>query len=345
MPDDNSPPLPPFVRQIVLRRRPTGEPTPDCFALVEAPMPRPGEGEMLVQMLVGSVDPAIRGFLDDRPSYLPPVAIGAPVNGMSLGRIVKSRHAAWPVGTIVRVFSTWSDHFVIGPDALGLERVMPVPGVPLRSYMGALGPVGLTAWIGLFAVGDARAGETVLVSAAAGATGSTAVQLAKAAGCRVVGIVGGEEKAQVLREMGADAVVDHRAARDPGAALDAAAPEGFDVYFDNVGGPMLDAVLPRMREKGRIALCGMIAQYNDADHPHGVRNLWQMVVKRLMMRGFLTYDHADRLGEAQAVLDDLHATGRLVPLENVHHGFERLPEAFIALMQGRTIGKTLVEIA
>ncbi|WJT01158.1 NADP-dependent oxidoreductase [Novosphingobium humi] len=338
--------LPAFARHIILRRRPVGVPTQDCFALSQTPMPRPGQGQMLVRMLVGSVDPAIRGFLDDRPSYLPPVALGAPVNGMSLGQIVESHHPDWPVGDHVRVFATWSDHFVIGPDALGLERVTPAANVPLRSYMGALGPVGLTAWVGLFAVGEAKAGETVLVSAAAGATGSTVVQLAKAAGCRVVGIAGGAHKARVLHELGADAVVDYRALeRDLGAALDAAAPEGFDVYFDNIGGPTLDAVLPRMRERGRIPLCGMIAQYNDADHPYGVQNLWKMVVKRLTMRGFLTYDYAERLGEAQAMLDRLHKAGRLRPLENVHHGFERLPEAFIALMQGTTTGKTLVEIA
>ncbi|RVU05750.1 NADP-dependent oxidoreductase [Novosphingobium umbonatum] len=336
--------LPDEVRQIVLLKRPLGEPTEDCFALQNAPMPQPAEGQMLVRMDVCSLDPAIRGFLDDRPSYLPPVAIGAPVNGMSLGTIVVSRNADWPVGTVVRVFATWSDYYVIGPDALGLEKVQAAPGVPLRHYMGALGPVGLTAWVGLFAVGQAKAGETVLVSAAAGATGSTVVQMAKAAGCRVIGLAGGPDKADLVRQLGADAAIDYRAAGDLGAALDEAAPDGIDVYFDNVGGPMLDDILPRLREKARIALCGMIAQYNDADHPYGVTQLWQLVVKRAMMRGFLTYDYADRLGEAQAMLDDLHASGALRPIENLYHGFAQLPQAFIALMQGKTTGKTLVEI-
>lgn len=332
------------TRQIVLQRRPQGVPDEGCFALREAPVPELRAGEMLVRMRVGSVDPAIRGFLDDRPSYLPPVAIGAPINGMSLGEIVASRNPDWPVGTFIRVFAVWSEYFVIGPDALGLERVTPAPGAPLRTYMGALGPVGLTAWVGLFAIGEARAGETVLVSAAAGATGSTAVQLAKAAGCRVVGLAGSADKAALVRRIGADAVVNYRQCDDLGAALDAAAPGGFDVYFDNVGGPLLDTVLPRLRERGRIALCGMIAQYNDADHPHGVTNLWQLVVKRASIRGFLTYDHAARLGEAQAMLDALHAAGELVPVENVHRGFAALPAAFIALMRGETSGKTLVEI-
>jgi NADPH-dependent curcumin reductase CurA len=340
-----APQIPDRARHIVLRRRPVGVPTPDCFELVEMPIPQPGAGQMLVRMRVGSVDPAIRGFLDDRPSYLPPVALGAPVTGMSLGEVVASRHADWPVGTLVRVLGTWSDHYVIGPDALGLERVEPQPGVPLRAYMGALGPVGLTAWVGLVAVGQAKPGDTVLVSAAAGATGSTVVQLARAMGCRVVGLAGGPDKAALVRRMGADVAIDHRC--DPealAAALDAAAPQGFDVYFDNVGGPLLDAVLPRMREGGRIPLCGMIAQYNHADHPHGVTQLWQLVVKRLTLRGFLTYDHADRLAEAQATLDRLHRSGQLVPLENLHHGFAALPAAFIALMQGHTTGKTLVEV-
>ncbi|MEG3176499.1 NADP-dependent oxidoreductase [Sphingomonas sp. RB3P16] len=344
MPDPSAPMLAPRVRQIVLLRRPTGVPEESCFGHREIAMPEPAAGQMLVRMRVASLDPAIRGFLDDRPSYLPPVEIGAPVTGMSLGEIVVSRHEDWPVGTLVRVLGSWSDHFVITPDALGLERVVPVGTVPLRAYMGALGPVGLTAWVGLFAVAAAKAGDTILVSAAAGATGSTVVQLAKAAGCRVVGIAGGAEKVALVRALGADAVIDHRAWADLGAALDAAAPEGFDGYFDNIGGPTLDAVLPRMREQGRIAVCGMIAQYNDADHPHGVTTLWQLVVRRLKMQGFLTYDYVDRLGEAQAMLDRLHAQGRLRLIETVHHGFDSLPHAFIDLMQGRTTGKTLVEL-
>ena len=330
------------IRQIVLVRRPQGEPVPEDFALVTAPMPALGPGEILVAMRVGSCDPAIRGFLDDRPSYLPPVAIGAPINGMSLGEVVASNDPAWPVGTFLRTFATWSDHYVIRGDALGLERVDAAPGVPLQHYMGALGPVGLTAWVGLIAIGDAKAGETVVVSAAAGATGSTVVQLAKARGCRVIGLCGGPDKAAVVRELGADVAIDYRAEPDLAAAIMAAAPEGVDVYFDNVGGETLDALLPLMRLHGRIAVCGMVSQYNDADHPPGVKNLWQLVVNRITMRGFLTYDHIDRLAEAQSELDVLYANGALRPLENVREGFETLPEAFIDLMGGRTTGKTMV---
>lgn len=332
------------VRQILLARRPSGIPRPDDFALAHAPMPSPGPGEMLVRMRVCSLDPAIRGFLDDRPSYFPPVALGAPIAGMSLGEVIASNHPDWPVGTLLRAMATWSDHYVIGADALGLERVTPQPGVPLEHYMGALGPVGLTAWVGLFAVARARAGETVLVSAAAGATGSTVVQIARARGCRVIGLAGGPAKAALVRELGADHAIDYRACDDLAAAIRVVAPDGIDVFFDNVGGETLDAVLPLLRLHGRVALCGMIAQYNDADHPHGLRNLWQLVVNRAEIRGFITYDHPEVLPQAQAELDRWAASGALRPLANVHDGFERLPEAFIALMSGTTTGKTLVRV-
>lgn len=330
------------IRQILLARRPVGIPVAEDFALASAPMPIPGDGEMLVKMRVGSLDPAIRGFLDDRPSYLPPVALGAPVNGMSLGEVIASHHPGYPVGTLIRVFATWSDHFVVSGDALGLDIVTPQPGVDLHHYMGALGPVGLTAWVGLFAVGEAKPGETVLVSAAAGATGSIVVQIAKARGCRVVALVGSADKAALVRSLGADAVIDYRATPDVAQQILHAAPEGIDVYFDNVGGETLDTVLPLMRTHGRIAVCGMISQYNDADHPPGVKALWQLVVNRLKMQGFLTYDFADRLPQAQAELDAWVASGALKPLANVRQGFERLPAAFIDLMRGATMGKTVV---
>lgn len=332
------------IRQIILARRPQGAPVPEDFVLAEAPMPNVGPGEMLVRMRVGSVDPAIRGFLDDRPSYLPPVAIGAPIAGMSLGEVVASQNTAWPVGTLLRTFATWSEHYVVNGDALGLEKVTPQLGVPLEHYMGTLGPVGLTAWVGLFEIGKAKRGETVLVSAAAGATGSTVVQIAKARGATVIGIAGGPEKAQIVRDLGADFAIDYRAETDLAAAIRAVAPQGIDVFFDNVGGEMLDAVLPLMRLHGRIALCGMVAQYNDADHPHGMQNLWQLVVNRVSIRGFITYDHPEVLDQAQAELDGWVADGQLKPLANTRDGFEKLPEAFIALMSGKTVGKTLVRI-
>lgn len=333
-----------MIRHVLLARRPHGVPVPEDFELAESEMPVPGEGEFLVAMRVGSVDPAIRGFLDDRPSYLPPVALGAPIAGMSLGEVVQSNHPEYPVGTFVRAMGTWSDHFVLDEGALGLEVVNPKDGTELHHYMGALGPVGLTAWVGLFEIGDAKAGETIVVSAAAGATGSTVGQIAKARGCKVIGLVGSPEKQQVIRDLGFDAAIDYRATPDIATEIARAAPEGVDVYFDNVGGAMLEAILPLMRLHGRVAVCGMIGQYNDADHPHGVRTLWQLVVNRIRMQGFITYDHPDVLDKAQAELDAWVADGSLKPLANVRDGFETLPQAFIDLMSGRTIGKTLVRI-
>ncbi|MBF7014550.1 NADP-dependent oxidoreductase [Novosphingobium resinovorum] len=330
------------VRQILLARRPDGMPVPEDFTLAEVEMPEPGDGEFLVAMRVGSVDPAIRGFLDDRPSYIEPVALGAPINGMSLGEVVQSNNADYPVGTFVRAFATWQDHYILSGESWGLETVHQQPGTDLHHYMGALGPVGLTAWVGLFAVGEAKAGETVLVSAAAGATGSTVGQIAKAKGCRVIGIVGSPEKAEVIRELGFDAAIDYRATPDIAAEIAKVAPEGIDVYFDNVGGEMLEAILPLMRLHGRVAVCGMIGQYNDADHPYGVKTLWQLVVNRIKMQGFITYDYPQVLAEAQAELDQWVAEGKLRPLANLRNGFENLPAAFIDLMSGRTIGKTLV---
>jgi NADPH-dependent curcumin reductase CurA len=210
--------------------------------------------------------------------------------------------------------------------------------------MGALGPVGLTAWVGLFAVGEAKPGETVVVSAAAGATGSTVGQIAKAKGCKVIGLAGSPEKVKVIRELGFDAAIDYRATPDIAAEIARAAPEGVDVYFDNVGGEMLEAILPLMRLHGRVPVCGMIGQYNDADHPYGVKTLWQLVVNRIRMQGFITYDFPEVLGQAQAELDGWVAEGKLKPLANLRDGFETLPAAFIDLMSGRTIGKTLVRI-
>jgi len=332
------------VRQILLARRPDGVPKPDDFRHATAPMPRPGPGEILVRMRICSLDPAIRGFLDDRPSYLPPVAIGAPVNGMSLGEVVESNDPAWPVGTLLRTFATWSDHYVINGQALGLERVTAAEGVPLEHHMGALGPVGLTAWVGLFEIGQAKAGDMVLVSAAAGATGSTVVQLARAAGCRVIGLAGSAEKCALVRELGAEVAINYRAKSDLAAGIAAAAPNGIDVYFDNVGGETLDLVLPLMAQRGRVSLCGMVAQYNDADNPPGARQLWQLVVKRVRIEGFLTYDHLPVLPHAQAELERLYDSGELRPVNNLRYGFERLPEAFIALMSGQTSGKTLVVV-
>ena len=331
-------------RHIILAERPAGVPTAATFRIEERPPPALGAGEMLVAPRIFSIDPAMRGLLDDRPSYLPPVQVGEPVAGMSLGEVIESRNPGFPVGTLVRALGTWSELTVMTGDALGLEVVPPAPGIALEHLMGALGPVGLTAWVGLNTIGQARAGDTVLVSAAAGATGSCVGQIARLKGCRVIGLVGSAAKVEAIRTLGFDATIDYRSVPDLAGAIREAAPKGIDVYFDNVGGETLEAVLPLMRLHGRVVACGMIGQYNDADHPYGVKTLWQLVVNRLTMRGFLTYDHPEVLAQAQAELTAWVASGKLVPLTNMHHGFDAIPGAFIDLMSGRTIGKTLVKI-
>lgn len=332
-------------QRIVLAKRPVGVPKLDDFALVSAPLDALADGELLIQNAVFALDPATRGFLDDRPSYLPPVQIGDVVRSMVLGTVVQSRHPGYQEGDIVRALAGWEEYSRVSADALGLERVPVVPGLPLSYFMGSLGPSGLTAYVGLHRIGEIAPGQTVVISAASGAVGNVAGQIAKIRGCRAVGIVGSAEKAALCRDLGYDATVDYRAVPDLGQALASALPDGADIYFDNVGGATLDAMLPLMKVYGRIVICGMIANYNDADNPYPIRNLWQLLVKRATMRGFLTYDHADLIAQAQNDLNAWALSGKLKPQENVTIGIENTPAAFIRLMSGQTSGKTVVRLS
>lgn len=333
-----------MMRRIVLARRPVGAPVADDFRLEEIASPDPAAGEVVVAVRTLSIDPAIRGFLDDRPSYLPPVAIGETVRGMVLGQVIRSRNPALPEGQLVRALAGWAEQAILPADALGLEPVDPAEGTRAETYMGALGPAGLTAWVGLHEIGRVAPGETVLVSAAAGAVGSVVGQIARLRGCRVVGLAGGAEKCALLQRLGFDAAVDYRATADLGAAIRAAAPDGVDVYFDNVGGTTLETMLPLMRLHGRVVVCGMIEDYNDQGSPTPVHTLWQLVVNRIAMRGFLTYDHPECLPQAQADLAAWVTSGALEPLETLYDGIAAAPAAFIDLMARRTTGKTLVRI-
>ena len=328
--------------RITLARRPTGLPDREDFAFVETPVAPLAEGEMLVRNRVLAMDAAIRGFLDDRPSYLPPVAIGEVVRGMMLGEVVESRAAGFAPGDIVRALAGWEYYSILTADALGMEKLDIADRDQMSLQMGTLGPSGLTAYVGLFAIGQIKPGDVVAISAAAGAVGNVAGQIARLTGCRTIAIAGGADKGALCRDLGFDAVIDYRA---PGALSDKiaqAAPEGVDVYFDNVGGEILDTMLPQMRDFGRVVVCGMIANYNNADDQYPIRNLWQLLVKRATMRGFLTYDHPEYLGEAQSRIGEWVRTGALRPLENISHGLSATPDAFIRLMQGRTTGKTVV---
>lgn len=333
-----------LCRRIVLERRPVGAPKPADFRLAEYEVPPLREGEIAVANLLLSMDPAIRGFLSEAKSYMPPVALGEAVRGMSLGRVLDSRNPAFPAGAYMRALAAWEEISVLNSSAVGLEIVRPAPDIPLEYYLGALGPAGLTAWIGLHEIGQIRSGECVVISAAAGAVGSVAGQIAALRGCRVIGIVGSAAKAQRIRELGFQAVIDYRSSPDLAKSLGQACPEGVDVYFDNVGGATLEALLPAMRVHGRVIVCGMVADYNHQEAPYPVRTLWQLVVKRLTLRGFLTYEHAERIPEAQAELDAWVRSGALRALDNFHDGIESAPAAFIALMSGATVGKTLVRL-
>ncbi|WP_435171676.1 zinc-binding dehydrogenase, partial [Falsirhodobacter sp. 1013] len=263
---------------------------------------------------------------------------------LTLGKVVASRNDAYPEGATVRALGGWAEHVILPPDALSLEQIDAKPDLAPELHMGLLGSSGLTAWIGMHEIAGIRPGDTVLVSAATGSVGSVAGQIAKRHGCTVIGLAGGPEKRRTLATLGYDHAIDYRAVPDLGAALGRIAPNGIDVFFDNVGGEMLETVMMCMADRGRIAVCGMMGQYNNQDNAHANRSLWQLVVKRLMLRGFLTPDHADRLPEAARDLAAGAKEGSLVPLQQLYDGLGEAPRAFIDLMSGKTTGKTLVRL-
>ena len=332
-------------RRIVLNSRPTGVPDAENFRVEEAEVPELAEGEVLIENRVFAIDPAVRGMLDDVKSYLPPVPIGGLIPTMVLGRVIKSRNPEFQEGDYGRSFIGWETHSVISPDAVGFENVTIADDLPLTAYMGACGWSGITAYVGLKQYGEMREGDEVLMSAAAGAVGSVGGQIAKLSGCRVVGTVGSDEKARIVtEELGMDAAINYRSCDSLEAEIDRHFPEGIDLYFDNVGGATLDAVLPRMKAFGRIPVCGMIANYNNQSEPYPIRNLWQVLVNRITMRGFLAYEAVDMMHEAAEALANWVRSGDLVATENVATGLESAPDAFIRLMSGKTKGKTLVRL-
>lgn len=332
-------------RRIVLESRPSGIPDRDNFRIEEAPVPELEDGQVLLENRVFAIDPAVRGMLDDVKSYLPPVPIGGLIPTMVLGQVVKSRNPDFKEGDYGRAFIGWETHSVISPGSVGFENVRVAKDLPLTAYMGACGWSGITAYVGLKRYGEMREGDEVLMSAAAGAVGSVGGQIAKLSGCRVVGTVGNDEKARIITEdLGMDAAINYRSCESLEAEIDRHFPDGIDLYFDNVGGATLDAVLPRMKAFGRIPVCGMIANYNNQTDPYPIRNLWQVLVNRITMRGFLAYEAADMMHEAETALADWVRSGQLKATENVATGLDETPDAFIRLMSGETTGKTLVRL-
>jgi hypothetical protein len=333
----------PVNRRFALHQRPNGRIDGETFELVEEELPGIGDGEALVRTEWISLDPTNRGWINDMPGYLPPVAIGGTMRGLGLGRVVESRHPDYEEGQLVQGLIGWTEHF-IAADAAPLQRVPEVEGVSPSLYLGALGMTGLTAWVGMREIGKPQEGETVVVSAAAGAVGSVAGQLAKRDGARVVGIAGGPEKCSILTEkLGFDAAVDHRA-KDWRAQLKAATPDGIDVDFENVGGEIMDAIFARLNLHARIALCGLISGYNDSSPPPGPRAFGNLLIQRATLQGFIILDHYAKLAEVSAQLAEWIADGSLEPLETVVEGFEQLPSAINMLFDGANVGKLVVRI-
>jgi NADPH-dependent curcumin reductase CurA len=324
-----------------LARRPTGLPVAEDFTVTVEDVPVPGPGQVVVRVDLLSLDPAMRGWLDDRPSYLPPVGLGEVMRAGGVGEVVESSHPRHPVGSIVQGMFGVQEYAVA--DGGALTRVDPELGTP-SMYLGVLGLTGLTAYFGLFEHGRPRAGDTVLVSAAAGAVGSVAGQLAVANGCRVVGVAGGAAKcAYVTDTLGLHAAVDYR---EPGlrSALAAATPRGIDVYFDNVGGPVLDAALSMLAMHARVVICGAISQYN-AEQRSGPANYMALLVRRATMSGFLVFDYASEYAVARRRLAGWVADGSLVAPETIVPGrVTDFHEVFLRLFAGDNTGKLILDI-
>lgn len=325
-------------KRVVLASHPTGWVSEANFRIEEAPFPRPGEGEVLVKNLWLSLDPYMRGRISTAKSYVKGVSVGEVMVGQTVGEVVESRHPTLKPGDKVLTQLGWQ-LYGAAREVIRLEE----RGVPLSYYLGILGMPGMTAYFGLREIGQPKAGETVLVSAASGAVGSVVGQLARLAGCRAVGIAGGREKCDyVTRELGFDACIDYKAG-NLGENLKTACPKGIDVYFENVGGEMLDTILAQMNLFSRIVVCGMISQYN-ATEPYGVRNLRFVLTNRVRMQGMIVFDWKDRYGEALAALAAHLAQGRLKYRESVVQGLENAPRGLIDLLQGKNFGKQLVRL-
>jgi len=326
--------------QFKLARRPVGMVQRSDFEYTEAPVAEPGAGEVLVRILYISLDPAMRGWMNEGKSYVPPVGIGEVMRAGALGRVIASNDPGVAVG----------DH-VVG--VLGVQEYAVAKGksltkvdprlVPLPVYLGTLGMPGMTAYFGLLDVGRPKAGETVVVSGAAGAVGQVVGQIAKIKGCRVVGIAGGKDKCDYLRSIGFDAAIDYKH-DDVKAALKQHCPKGVDVYFDNVGGEILDAVLTQLAMHARIVICGAISQYNEA-RMKGPSNYMSLLVNRATMQGMVVFDYASRYGEAAREMAGWMAAGELKTREDIVEGLETFPEALLKLFKGENTGKLVLKVA
>ncbi|WP_331767021.1 NADP-dependent oxidoreductase [Embleya sp. NBC_00896] len=329
-------------RQIRLAARPFGLPKPGDWELVTEAVTEPEDGRLLVEVSHISLDPAMRGWMNDVRSYIPPVRIGEVMRAGAIGRVLASRHRDFAVGE--HVYGEFGVQEYAVSDGRGVRRVDP-DAAPLPTYLGTLGITGLTAYFGLLDIGDPQPGQTVLVSGAAGAVGSVVGQIAKLKGCRTVGIAGGAEKCRLLvEEFGFDAAVDYKA-EDLKDALRKHCPDGVDVYFDNVGGDILDAALARLARGARVVICGAISQYNNTEPTPGPSNYLSLLVNRASMTGMVVFDYADRYAVAAAEMAGWLADGRLRSREDVVEGdVTAFPETLLRLFSGANVGKLVLRI-
>ena len=322
-----------------LKSRPSGMPTSDNFEIKELDLPPLGEGMIRVRNHWLSVDPYMRGRMNDVKSYVPAFEVGAPLEGGAIGEIVESNAEGFAPGDLVQHMCGWRDEAVLPART---AQKLPDFGAPPERFLGVLGVTGMTAYFGLLDVAHAMQGDVVFVSAAAGAVGSVVVQVAKAKGMTVIGSAGGPDKCAFVRSLGADEVVDYKAGPVL-KSLAAAAPDGIDVYFDNVGGDHLDAALALARNNARFAICGMIDSYNSGQ-PASLRFIMRMIAARIMMKGFIVFDYFPRAAEFYRDMAPWLASGAVKSRETVTEGLENMPEAFLGLFKGENTGKMLVKL-
>ena len=314
------------------------------FARHEESRPTCSSGSFLIRTLYVSVDPAMRGWITEDPDYMPPVPLNSVMLAPALGQVIESEHRDFNVGDIVSVMLGWQDYCL--SDGTGLAPVQRITAVhPLPRYLGVLGGTGLTAYFGLLDIGRPRENDVIVVSGAAGATGSVVAQIAKIKQCHVIGIAGGQEKCNWLEaELGLDGTIDYKT-DNVEARLKELCPKGIDIYFDNVGGPLLQTVLAQMATWGRIVLCGMIDGYNADKTVTGPANMFRLITRRIRMEGFLVPDYAPRFKDARRELSAWLATGTLKAHEDIREGFDAIPQTFCGLFQGTNIGKLMVKLS
>ncbi len=329
--------------QIVLAKRPAGDVTADCFRQEQVTLPALADGQVLIRSRFLSLDPYMRPRMTELRSYTPPFELDKPLTGGSVGEVVESKNPRFAKGDTVMGMLNWASHTL--HDGKGLRKIDPVVA-PLSAHLGVLGMPAFTAWYGITQICKPKAGETAFVSAATGAVGQVAGQLAKLAGARVVGCAGDEEKCQwAVREAGYDACFNHKTERDYGAVLDKLCPQGIDSDFENVGGKIFHAVFARLNNFGRLAFCGAISEYQDADPIAGPPKMFTIVQRRLTIQGFIVSDHAALMGDFVAEVGGLLKAGKLKSRETVVDGLAQAPQAFMGLLKGENFGKLVVNVA